>query len=403
MTTVYTCTSADIGPMIFRTQTPNSPLQIDQSTPELAPRQPQPPSFDSLASAQPPQPPLTLSRFYFERLFDTRKENLSPRTIDSDKLALRNWDRRTNNIDLHSLAWHTQEQTVASLRSLRAELQRLVASMRSDSICSTSINTTLRTIRTILRIASDPIDHALIGRVPDLGKQFTGTASAWQLRETRATQRKSISAVEMESLFHATEATDDPHLWKCILAILWTYGARTEDTFFKLDWSLVNLAERLMQFTANKTSKLQGVPLTPLMVAVLASLCPRESGPIFGNISRGSWCQSDGWKPGYYTVWSRDILPAGGFIVKRGPKTHKEQCAAATDARPNLLFHHFRKTMVTELNVYSGQAGNWVAAHYMSGVSEKYYDMPSERIAKAVADREHDRMPQCFKDYFQPA
>lgn len=402
MTTVYTCTSTDIGPMIFHTQTPRSPLQIEESAPAPASRQPPPPSFDSSAALSSP-PTLTLSKFYFERLFDTRKENLSRRTIDSDKLALRNWDRRTNNIDLHSLAWQTQEQTVASLRILRAELQRLVASMRADSICSTSINTTLRTLRTIFRIASDPIDHALIGRVPDLGKQFTGTASAWQLKETRATQRKSISAAEMESLFQATEFTDDPHLWKCILAILWTYGARTEDTFFKLDWSLVNLPERLMQFTANKTSKLQGVPLTPLMVAVLTSLCPRESGPIFGTIQRGSWCQSDGWKPGYYTVWSRDILPAGGFIVKRGPKTHKEQCAAATDARPNLLFHHFRKTMVTELNVYSGQAGNWVAAHYMSGVSEKYYDMPSERIAKAVADRERDRMPQCFKDYFRPA
>ncbi len=89
------------------------------------------------------------------------------------------------------------------------------------------------------------------------------------------------------------------------------------------------------------------------------------------------------------------------FEVKKGPSEHKAASLAAPDVRPNLMFHHFRKTMVTELNIYSNAAGNWVAAHYMSGVSEVFYDTPTERISKAVADREADRLPQCFKAYFQ--
>lgn len=342
---------------------------------------------------------LTIPDFYYERLFEFRKANLSPRTIDSDVDALNAWQVHTDNPDLYSLNWSTRQQGVESLRQLRQQLQKFVTSQLASGVSGVSINTRLRHIRSILRIAADPIEHGLIDHVPDLGRAFTGTKSAWQIRAVRKKQRPTVTAEEMVRLFHATESADDPHLWKVIILLLWTWGARTEDTFFHLDWSLVDLQKNVMQFTANKTSKLQGVPLTPLIVRALQSIGTTE-GPIFGKLSKGNWTKKVGWKRGYYTTWSRDILPAGRFAVCKGPPEHKALCAKAEDVRPNLMFHHLRKTMVTELNIYSAQAGNWVAAHYMGGVSEMFYDMPTERIAKAVRDREHDRLPAEFHDYF---
>jgi hypothetical protein len=370
---------------------------------------------------------LTLPDFYYERLFEPRKARLSSRTIDSDVDAMTAWQVYSDNIDLYSLRWSTREQGVDSLRTFRAQLQKFVSNqLATGKISGVSINTRLRHIRTILRAAADPIEHGLIDHVPDLGRQFTGSKSAWQIKCTRLKPRETITAEEMVRLFHATEAADDPHLWKVIILLLWTYGCRTEDQFFRLVWSLINFQRMLMQFTANKTSKLQGVPLTPLIVRALLSLSSASVGdraqrqvgdlaqqdgsvgdppehcdrPLFGKLSRGSWSKGENWKKGYYTTWSRDILPAGRFAVNRGPEEHQQACRAVPDCAPNLMFHHFRKTMVTELNIYSGQAGNWVAAHYISGVSEVYYDMPTERICTAVHAREAERLPDVWKDYF---
>ncbi len=388
MSSVITFTWTESGSMMFQQAQP-----VIQERPSQPP--PPPPPVYSKRSL-----PLTLSQFYFERLHKQRKQNHSQRTIADDTDAIRHWTRHTENIDLNSLEWQTADQQLSSLRTLRSELQRMVRAMQAKQLSAVTINRVLRTLRAIFRMAADPIDFGLISKAPDLGKQFTGTNSAWQLKETRRKSRKTITADEMERLFSATESANDPHLWKSIILMLWTYGARTEDTFFNLDAGLIDFESMVMQFTANKTSKLQGVPLTPLIANCIRSLNPIPGQRIFGRIPRGCWTSTEKWKPGYYTTWSRDILPAGRFEVNRGPAEHQAACAAAADVRPNLMFHHFRKTMVTELNIYSGQAGNWVAAHYMSGVSERYYDTPTERIAKAVTDRERERLPQCFKDYF---
>ncbi len=362
-------------------------------------------SFADESQSRPPEHEsarLTLVDFWHDRLSEIRRANLASRTIDSDLDAISAWMQYSDNIDLLSLRWNNKTQKVESLRTLRAQLQLFVRNqLNRGGISKVSINTRLRHIRAMFRTAADPIEHGLIDAVPDLGRQFTGTKSSWQLKETRLKQRHTITAEEMTRLFHATEAADDPHLWKVILLILWSYGARTEDTFFRLEWSLVDLSKMVMQFTANKTSKLQGVPLTPLIVRALLSLQSGESqaGPLFGRIPKGNWCKREGWKKGYYTTWSRDILPAGRFAVRKGPPEHKAASLTPDDVLPNVIFNHFRKTMVTELNCYSAQAGNWVAAHYMSGVSEVYYDMPTERITTAVFQREADRLPECFKTY----
>lgn len=371
---------------------------------------------------------MTLVDFYYDHIAEMRRENLAARTVDSDIAAVSAWKQYSDNIDLLSLRWDSKAQKVESLKILRAQLQKFVRNQLSrGTISKVSINTQLRHLRLIFGIMADPIEHGLIDAVPNLGRAFTGSKSHWQLKEDRLPPRNTITSDEMTRLFHATEAADDPHLWKVILLILWSYGARTEDTFFRLDWSLVNLQKNVMQFTANKTSKLQGVPLTPLIVRALQSLPSYQArssvtevtqqkgqrarqvgkslsselkNPIFGKIPKGNWSRREGWKKGYYTTWSRDILPAGRFEVKKGPAEHKAASLTPVDVLPNVIFNHFRKTMVTELNCYSAQAGNWVAAHYMNGVSEVFYDMPTERIQTSVFSREEQRLPECFKLYF---
>lgn len=361
-------------------------------------------TFGESFVAEQPDEPLTLIQFYEQSLAETRSCQRSRSTNKADREALNAWAMFTDNIDLRSLIWESPRTSRESLKRLRQQLQMYVRNQLAVPIEASTINKRLRHLRAILNLAADPIDHALIGHVPDLGKDFTGTNSMWQIKSKRLPPRDTISRDEMERLFYATDKTDNPNLWKVIILILWSYGVRTEDHFFRLDWSLIDFTKMLMRFTANKTSKLQGVPLTPLIVRALRSLSTyqpgQQTGPIFGVMNRGTWSRNSGWKEGYYTAWSRDILPAARIEVKKGPAEHKAASLLAEDVRPNLLFHHFRKTMVTDLNIYSGQAGNWVAAHYMGGVSEQFYDTPTERIAMAVQAREDERLPECFKRYF---
>lgn len=352
-----------------------------------------------------PEPSMTLRQFYETQLLPTRQRRIKLNTKKADFDALSAWEKTTDNVDLRSLDWSTPLATRESLKAMRAQLQKFVLEMQESGSSPSTINKRLRHIRTMLRKAADPIDHALLSHVPDLGTGFTGTNSAWRVRENRSPPRAIVTADEMTRLFYATSETSDPHLWKVIILLLWTYGARTEDAFFGMTWDLIDFRQSLLRFTAQKTSKLQGVPLTKLVIRALESLRNRRSlanhsESIFGVIKRGTWTVSKGWVEGYYTTWSRDILPAARISVNRGPAEFQAACNARPGLSPNILFHDFRKCMVTELNIYSTQAGNWVAAHYMPGVSEQFYDTPTERIATSVAARESERLPECFYQYF---
>lgn len=362
------------------------------------------PQQDSSFSPPPPpvqSEPLTLRQFYEGHLYPIRARRISARTHSSDLEAISAWEKFTANTNLRSLDWSSPVAVRSTLRYLRTQLQAYVRGMEQAGAQASTINKRLRHLRTMLRKAADPIDHALLLHVPDLGTDFTGTSSGWKMPEVRLAPRETITAQEMTALFAATNASNDPQLWKAIILLLWTYGARTEDTFFRLSWDLIDFGKRLIRFTANKTSKLQGVPMTVATHAALKCLQERsQTGSIFGTIKKGTWTAKGGWKPGYYTTWSRDILPAGKFQIERGPAEFQQATNAVEGAFPNLLFHHFRKTMVTELNCYSAAAGNWVAAHYMPGVSEQFYDTPTERVSKAVQAREDERLPDCWKQHF---
>lgn len=358
-----------------------------------------------------PQQPLRLRQFYEGSLLDWRKR-LKPSTRANDREALVRWERFTSNPDFHSYDFSTKDSRRESLKALRLELQHFVTGHEAEPkpVRGSTINKRLAALRTFFRRLADPIDFAILPAVPDLGRDFTGTTRVWQIKSTYLPQRELITSEELVRLFDACEKADWPketetginpvRLWRVALLMLWSFGIRTEDHFFGLTWDRVDFSQKLLLFEAEKTTKLQGMPLTELMINALRSI-KSCSTRIFAGISTcGTWAKSIGWHPGYYTTWSRDILPAARFIINRGPVELQEASRAWPDSRPNVMFHHFRKTAVSQLNIYSDKAGAWVAGHSIPGVTAQHYDRPDERIIKAVHDRERDRLPSCFREYF---
>jgi integrase len=358
-----------------------------------------------------PMPPMTLRQFYEGSLLDWRKR-LKARTRAADREAIVAWERFTENPDLNSLDFSTAGSRRESLKELRRQLQLYVSGMEaSKEVRASTINKRLKSIRTFFRRMAGPIDFGILPAVPDLGRDFTGSCSTWQIKSTRRPPRELITGEEMQRLFDACQFAKWPNpeqtgicpvrLWRVVLLLLWSFGARTEDHFFRLTWDLVDLRRNLMRFTAEKTSKLQGVPLTPLVISALQSIRSCSVQIFAGMTTCGSWSQRFGWRPGYYTTWSREILHNAHFEINRGPIDLQQQSRAWPDSRPNLLFHHFRKTAVSQLNCYSDKAGAWVAAHHIPGVTAMHYDTPDERIIRAVHEREAERLPACFREYFR--
>lgn len=363
----------------------------------------------------PPQscaaPPLTLRRFYEDSLLEWRKR-LKPSTRACDREALVRWERYTNNTDFNTYDFSTRESRRESLKAIRLELQNFVSNHEAEDepVRGSTINKRLTSLRTIFRRMADPIDFGILPAVPDLGRDFTGTPSVWKIKTTFLPQRKLITSEELVRLFNACENASWPkqsetgidpiRLWRVVLLILWSFGIRTEDHFFGLKWERADFDQRLLLFESEKTTKLQGMPLTPLLVKALQSI--RSASPqIFAGINTcGTWAKTIGWHPGYYTTWSRDILWEGHFGLNRGPVELQEQSRLWPDAMPNVMFHHFRKTAVSQLNCYSDKAGAWVAGHSIPGVTAVHYDQPDERIITAVHKREQERLPDCFPKYF---
>lgn len=359
-----------------------------------------------------PARPLTLREFYEQHLIESRRR-LKPSTRALDREAMVRWERFTSNPDFNSLDFSDRQSRQESLRALRRELQTFVSGHESElkAVRGSTINKRLTALRTFFRRMADPIDFGFIPAVPDLGRDFTGTNSGWKIKATYEPARELITDEELIRLFDAcafatwpkkSETGIDPvRLWRVALLLLWSFGVRTEDHFFRLTWELVNWSQKLILFTAEKTTKLQGMPMTPLVEAALRSI-KTCSPQIFAGINTcGTWAKTIGWHPGYYTTWSRDILNNAHFEINRGPEELQLQSRQWPDVRPNLMFHHFRKTAVTQLNVYSANAGAWVAGHHIPGVTANHYDQPDERIYRAVRDRERERLPECFYEYFE--
>ena len=93
-----------------------------------------------------------------------------------------------------------------------------------------------------------------------------------------------------------------------------------------------------------------------------------------GFNTKGCWLhENQKWKRGYYTTWRNEI--------QRDAKLQ------------GIWIKHFRETMLTRNNGIEAGLGNWMAGHYMPGVSAQSYDLPTKRIREAV---ESTPVPECF-------
>ena len=231
------------------------------------------------------------------------------------------------------------------------------------------------------RIFADAQDRGLIPRIPSLGRRKRSRLC----KERPKVQRECLTPAEVASLWlncrHATYPAHSqfpaPKLWRVAMVLFWVYGVRTIDTLRELKWSSIRFNDRLIQFAAFKTSKLQGLPLTDLVIEHLRSIKGHSERVFPGFNTTGCFLHKpQKWKRGYYSTWRSEI------------------CAHAT-LEADVVLKNFRETMLTRFNGIEPGLGNWIAAHHVPGVSAMHYDLPTHRIRAAV---EAAPVPQCFQE-----
>lgn len=308
-----------------------------------------------------PDEPLTLRTFY-ERFFLPETESgYAPNTLKEKRTAIKHWSSKTGDPDIRVAG---KDHLIRLRDKLAAECKR-----------PATINKVWRELKPIFEYARE---EGYIQRVPRI---------AWRMKcrlvkEPPKIQRETIMDDEVcrlwEACKHATYPVDTPipapRLWRRVLLLLYVYGPRPSDVF-PLGWGNVRWRDRLLAFEAMKTSKLQGLPLIPIVEKRLREIKGHTLRIFHGFNTRGCYLSKPGvWKPGYYATWNREILPASGI-------------------EPRITFKNFRETMVTRLNGIEPGLGAWAAAHYVPGVTAANYDLPTQRIREAFEARD---LPACF-------
>lgn len=328
-----------------------------------------------------------LRAFYESHVFPVIKTEQAPRSISSDRSALNSWERYTENPDIRDVG--------------RDDLLQLRDGMIKAGIGPNRINCVWRELKAMFEFG-----------VPDWISSTPAIRRRMKTKlvpEAQKMQRAIIEADEVNRIWnactHASYPQDTqfpaPKLFRVALVLFWYYGPRPSD-LFALCWDNVDYGKRLLQFQAQKTGKLQGVPLTDLVIDHLRSIEGRSRLLFPGFNSPGCWITQrrgkavNAWKNGYRATWHRDILPAAGIRPNCGPDETIRQ-AERDGFDPTITFKHFREAMVTQLNDIKDRAGNWIAAHYENGVSERFYDLPTNRVRKAVTQRERELLPECFR------
>lgn len=304
---------------------------------------------------------ITLRAFYESNVLPEIEEQAAG-SLAEDRYALAHWERHTGNPELRAID--------------KGHLIRLRDGMLRADRRPGTINKTWRELRAILQMAAD---EELLNRVPQIGRRMKSRL----VREPAKAQREIITREELTRLWHACEFASYPNpkrfptaaIWRTILLMFWLYGPRTQD-LFRLRWDSIYASSMLIRFEAMKTKKLQGLPLTPLVFESIRALRGLDPIYVFPLRTKGHFSlRNNCWIPGYYTAWRAHIQPAAGI------------------GEP-VLFKNFRETMVTNLNAVEPSLGNWIAGHYMPGVSAQNYDLPTQRIRRAIESVE---IPNCFR------
>ena len=300
--------------------------------------------------------------------------HLTPNALCEDRNALRHWERYSGNPDIRSVE-DDQRMYLAKLRD----------GMKAHNLSDATINKTWRELRAMFSFAKNELK--IIRETPSIAYRMHSKLVV----ERPKIQRESLQDEELERLWRACSAATYPAkgpfpaplLWRVAIVLFSLYGPRTEDVLTHLTWQSVKFRDRLIQFFAQKTRKLQGLPLSDLAIAHLRSIKGRTE-ELFGFYFRtpGGKLKATSdrpakWVNGWRTTWRNEILPAAGFH----------------DGDVNIK--HFREMMATRYNEIDPGVSKWIAGHAEEGTTEKFYELPTKRVRRAI---ESAVWPKCFHD-----
>jgi len=315
--------------------------------------------FDPIA--EPTEQPLKLRGYYEKFILPEIKEEQSPSSLMQDCVALKHWETLTDNPSIEQVS---REHVIAYRDGLIEK-----------GLAPATINKCWRELRAMFNWAEE---EEAIMKAPTISRR----SKSKLVKQPPKIQRETLTINEVSLLFKACKKATypaggelpAPKLWRTAIVLWWFYGARTMDVIGNLSWDNLHWNDQLLKFTAQKTGKLQGLHLTDLVTAHLKSI-KRNSNLVFpGFNSKGSFLHTpQKWKRGYYTTWRSEIQPEAGLS--------------------ELKIKHFRETMITRNNGIEAGLGNWIAGHYMPGVSAQNYDLPTQRIRDAI---ERTPVPDCF-------
>jgi len=316
---------------------------------------------------------LTLTQVY-QQLLPHLPLGMSPRSLVEHRTALRHWRSATGDPPVKRV----DRDTVLALRN----------HMVGRELGEATVNKVWRTLRSFFRFAVEELRE--IEAIPGLSYRSRSKL----LEEPTPVHREVITHAEVEQLWAGCLMASYPRfdrevitrLWRTFIVLLYTYGMRSGD-LIRLPRSAILFNTGRIRWVADKTNKLQGLPLTDVVrwhleqwLAVYPSRVSRRRSKsdheerLFPGLYRAGHfnTRSGRWSPGFYTTWRTEI---------------------AADVRPEVHWQNFRQTMVSEMNDIHDGTGGYLAGHSRSDVTGKSYDQPSKRVRSAIAERP---VPRCF-------
>lgn len=277
----------------------------------------------------------------FERFYD--KSELSPNSIKTWRVHLRRWEKFMGAIDVRELT----NDHLADFREKQIAAGYSGASIRSN----------WAHLRALLRFLSSPDierNARAIGLI-DLRPY---------MKPVRITHRvpRRVTQDQLSRVYaYFSRATSPKRLpfppqdyWRALTVFIYFTGLRISDCS-ALRWSQVNLDEKLMEFTAQKTRKTSMIPLHPVLVdhlRIIHASGQREN--VFMRAHSGNDYQP-----------MRDACKAAGV--------------------ENFTFHDLRRTGASEVaRVASTDLASVFLQHHQTDVTSLHYLNQYEELREAI-------------------
>lgn len=346
------------------------------------------------------KPTHTLTQLWELDLQTEAAHAIAPRTIQAYRTALAHWNAATGDPPI-------LEITSGHVAQLRDYLLQRVSPATAQK--------QWRHLNKLLRLSHL---HGLVAHRPTPSVWTTGNLLPKNLRNVRQPKRPPVTAAEFARLCDACDAATYPacssaaHQWRILLYLFWMYGIRTLDVLtlpitVRVDSGAIlptiDCEQNVLRFRAQKTGKLQSLPITATGLRMFETLEPSATRWFPRFVRVGCWLAAKRrWETGYRTTWNREICPAAHVLPRTGdPDWITTITADNPGFSAHIDFKNLRQTAVTEYNTLGDGTGRrlgaWIAGHSLRDVDEQHYDQPTAAIAAAIAQREAATLPARFR------